>query len=207
MPSHMIKEGASLPGSIDAEGGGAQLRRVQGAIRAAACLGIGVVLSFSAACSGSSSDIAQPPAGTSTTPSSSTTQSDADRVLAQYRGFWALLPSVAAAPAAKRSAMLKPYAANPELTSLLTGMKKQDQAGQRIYGRNVPRPSVDSLSAPQRVAVIRDCQDSSHSGVEQKSDHRHLTVGTARNLVVTTMRLGDDGTWRVSYVTYPKAKC
>ena len=38
----------------------------------------------------------------------------------------------------------------------------------------------------QRVAVIRDCQDSSHSGVEQKRSRRHLTVGKNRNLVVAT---------------------
>lgn len=103
--------------------------------------------------------------------------------------------------------MLVPYTADPELTSLLEGMTKQDRAGQMIYGQNVPRPEIQSLSDVQRVAVVRDCQDSSHSGVEDKSDHSRVTVGTARNLVVSTMHLGSDGVWRVAYVTYPSSKC
>jgi hypothetical protein len=86
-------------------------------------------------------------------------------------------------------------------------MRMQDRSGQMIYGRNVPRARLQSMSVQQRVAVIRDCQDSSHSGVEEKKSRRHLTVGKSRNLVVATMRLGDDGVWRVSFISYPKSTC
>jgi hypothetical protein len=198
-------------GEVDAEGGGAGLRRVRGTTRVAACLGIAAAVSLAAGCSGSSGGIAQPLPSQSLSPSATASPSNRasphEQALAQYRAFWSILPAVSAAPAAKRRAMLTPYVTDPELASLLKGMQQQDRAGQMIYGRNVPRPTVQSLSLPQKLAVIRDCQDSSHSGVEDKSNQRHVTVGTARNLVVSTLHLGSDGKWRVAFVSYPKSKC
>jgi hypothetical protein len=208
MPSHMIKEGASLPGSLDADGGGAQLRRVQGAIRAAACLGIAVVLSLTAACSGSSGDIAQPPS-THSAPPSSTSSPDSARaqVLAQYRKFWAVQTPASVAPASKRRAMLSPVAADPELTSLLQGIAKERSMGRVYYGTPVLHPQISSLSESSSVAVVRDCQDASHAGDKDARSGRLLTKGTSRTLVVSTLNRKQDGVWRVAYVTFPKQQC
>lgn len=129
------------------------------------------------------------------------------QVLGQYEAFWAHLPEAAAAPASQRRQILLPFAADPELTSLLRGMATQDQRDEVIYGRNQPRAKIQTLSEAQGLAVISDCQDSSHSGVERRSDHEKLTVGVARNPVVTTMKLSSDGQWRISFVSYPKTSC
>lgn len=166
-----------------------------------------------AGCSSAGSIVASTPAASSgSTPAAATVSASASptpsaKALDAYRAFWTSIPMAAAAPPEQRRAILAPYAADPELQSLLDGMQRQDQHGQTIYGANVPRPRVESFSLAQAVAVIRDCQDSSHSGVENKATHQLLTVGTPRNLVVTTMRLSSDGQWRVAYVTYPKSSC
>lgn len=213
MPSHVIKEGAGLEAADVAEGWGGKFRRSVGAVRVGACLGTGLAILLATGCSGSSSNIAQPLSSTSSDPAPSSSTSSgpngsvSQQVLVQYRAFWSIVPAASAASVAKRQFILEPYADDPELASLLKGMRQQDRSGQMIYGRNLPRARVQSLSVQQRVAVVRDCQDSSHSGVEEKKSGRHLTVGKSRNLVVATMRLGDDGMWRVSFISYPKSTC
>jgi hypothetical protein len=115
---------------VDAEGGRAG-RRGGGALGAVACLVI--VVALSAGCSGSTSgDVAQP-LPSSSFPSESTTASPTDatspneQAIEQYRAFWSVLPAVSAAPAAKRRTMLQPYAADPELASLVQAMESADQ--------------------------------------------------------------------------------
>ena len=105
-----------------------------------------------------------------------------------------------------RAAILSPFAVDPELKSLLSGMASGDQHGTAFYGQDRPRPTVAELSLAQGLAVIRDCQDSSNSGNADRRSGRRLTVGVARHLVVSTMhQVG--GTWRVAFVTYKPAKC
>jgi hypothetical protein len=128
------------------------------------------------------------------------------QVLSQYRAFWARLAPASRAAPGKRRELLAPYATDPELGSLLSGMARGDEAGTVFYGRDEPHPVVAQLSAPQGLAVIRDCQDSSHSGNAVRSTGRRLTVGIARHLVIATMH-SVDGTWRVASVTYKQAKC
>ena len=194
---------------IDAGGGGTELRRVRGAARALACLGTALSMAFAAGCSSSSGGLAQPLPSDSTAPSSAGSPStNADQeALSQYRSFWSVLPQVSTATASKREAMLSPFTANPELDSLLQSMRAGDRQGTVFYGHDIPRPTVKSLSVPQKVAVIRDCQDSSHSGNKDKQSGRRLTVGVARHLVIATMNLGPDDKWRVVSVSYEKSKC
>lgn len=85
-------------------------------------------------------------------------------------------------------------------------MARGDKAGTVFYGQDRPRPVVAQLSAPQGLAVIRDCQDSSRSGNADRTTGKRLTVGVARHLVIATMH-AVDGTWRVAFVTYKQAKC
>lgn len=189
-----------------AAGGGTRRRRLRG--QRAAWI---VLVATAAAVTGcsSSGNLAQPLPTESpvAAASRSANASPATAALQQYRAFWAMLPSVSAAPAARRPAMLAPYAADPELSSLLAGMRAGDRQGTVFYGDDVPRPTVASLSVAQKVAVIHDCQDSSHAGNEDSRTGRKLTVGVARHLVFATMDLGPDGTWRVASVSYENATC
>lgn len=184
-------------------------RPVQRAVAAAA----GVVVTLTVAGCSSTGTIATDAPPTATTPPRAVVASSppapyaSAQALSAYEHFWAAVPVAAAAPAERRRAILAPYATDPELPSLLSGMQGQDRHGEMIYGRNLPRARITSLSVKQRIAVFWDCQDSSHSGVESKATHEPLTVGTPRNLVVTTMQLGVDGRWRVAYVTYPRSPC
>lgn len=130
-----------------------------------------------------------------------------DEVLSQYRQFWSVLPGVSAAKANERRGMLQPFATGPELSSLLQAMRAADSRGTVFYGKDIPRPTVETLSVAQKVAVINDCQDSSHAGNKDRRTGRRLTVGVARHLVVATMNLGPDGKWRVASVSYEKSKC
>jgi hypothetical protein len=162
--------------------------------------------------SGASPSISAPPTGVTSSPSTAAPSATPDAsarqaVLSQYRAFWAVLPSTSNAAASRRRAMVSPYATNPELDSLLTGMARQDRQGEEIYGVNIVRPKLVSISVTQGIAVIADCQDSSHSGVERRSDHKRLTVGVDRNPVSATIHLGADGTWRIAFITYPKSSC
>lgn len=153
------------------------------------------------------SDSAQATSPSATASSSSPTPSAPDQVLSQYRAFWAHLTPASLAAAGQRRAILAPFAEDPELTSLIRGMAQQDRRGEAIYGENVPHPTIGRLSVAQGLAVVRDCQDSSRSGVERRSTHARLTVGVKANPVVATLHLGADGTWRVSFVSYPKTTC
>ena len=174
---------------------------------------LALIAGLAAGCSGSShGGTAQtastapvsPPASTSAAP---TPSADVRAlILDQYRAFWAHLTPASRAAAAKRQAMLAPYAADPELRSLLSGMAHGDRAGTVFYGQDKPRPAIAQLSEPQGIAVVRDCQDSSHSGNADRQTGKPLTVGVARHLVVATMHR-IDGTWRVAFVTYKQGKC
>lgn len=171
-------------------------------------IAVAAVIAGVAACGGSK-PAAQPstsPIATSppTTPASS--PSVRQTILDQYDGFWASLTPASAGPVGERKAMLTPYAADPELSSLLRGMARADSKGQVFYGRNRPRPRVTQLSVSRGVAVVDDCQDSSHAGIADRTTHHRVTVGVARNHVVVTMhRVG--GAWRVVFVSYTRTKC
>jgi hypothetical protein len=176
----------------------------------------GLLILSAAGCGSSDTIDAQhpnPPGHTSSNapsdpaPSSSSTPSAREQVLRQYRAFWRALPNASAAKPNRRRAILSRYAANGELKTLLKGMAKQERKGQSIYGKNIPHPTIQTLSVKREIAVINDCQDSSHSGIRDDNGGHHVTVGVSNNPVVTTMQLGTDGVWRVTFVRYPENSC
>ena len=91
---------------------------------------------------GTSQTASTAPASAPTSPGTpvSSASSASTAVLDQYRAFWAHVPVASMAPPAQRESILAPFATNPELDSLVQGMRKQDRQGEFIYGRNVPRP-------------------------------------------------------------------
>ena len=196
---------------VNAARGETLRRRVRGrgAVGCTSLVALAVAL---VGCS-SSSHITRPLAGTtsagaaSPSPSESPSPVPASEALAQYRAFWTSLTPASRAPASQRRDLLAPYAADPELKSLLDGMRRADGQGEVFYGQDVPRPTVQTISEDRGVAVIRDCQDSSHAGNAKRDTGRPVTVGVARHPVVATMHLMQDGQWRVVYVAYPKGSC
>lgn len=98
--------------------------------------------------------------------------------------------------------MLSKVSVDPELSSLLDAMAQQDHRHQRVYGQNVPHAVVASLLPDRGTAVVRDCQDSSHSGVTDIATGRPVTVGSDHNPLLATMHLDPDGVWRVAFITY-----
>jgi hypothetical protein len=161
-----------------------------------------------------SSTIPAPPESASTSspaaaPPSSTSRSSSTRhqIRTQYNGFWSSLPVASRAAPGRRRAILARYSADPELTSLLTGMATQDRKGEVIYGRNVTHPRLHATSTTVGRATITDCQNASDTGVARLRPYVKLTVGVAHTSVVTTMHRGSDGHWRVTFVSYPKRSC
>lgn len=128
-------------------------------------------------------------------------------ILRQYEGFWRALAPASQAPATARARMLGQFAAEPALGSMLRGIAAERAKGHVFYGLNRPRPTVRGLNETSGMAVVDDCQDSSHAGVRELSSGSELTVGVVRNHVVVTMRRMPDKIWRVVFITYPKSPC
>jgi hypothetical protein len=142
---------------------------------------------------------------TTVSPTPSTTGEQA-AILSQYRLFWSSLTRVSRMPAEARRGALEKFTIDPELKSLLTGMLRTDTKGQVFYGADVPRASQASVSPDGMTAVVNDCQDSTRSGVANRTTGQHLTVGVARNHVVVTMKKSA-GVWKVAFVSHTKTPC
>lgn len=129
------------------------------------------------------------------------------RALAQYTALWPLLARASRAKtAAEKRAILSPYLADPALTSVVDAFVKQNERGQVVYGADLVHPVIVSFSLARGLAVIRDCQDSSHSGIEVASTGKPVTVGPRRNPVDSTLHL-IAGTWRVVFIQHPGGAC
>jgi hypothetical protein len=161
--------------------------------------------------SGSSPQLGDPASSTPavTTPTTSAPPQPTMRaqVLAQYQGFWSHLTAASRAPAAQRRAILQPYAANPELKSLLAGIARDRTKGRVFYGAPVIHATVSLPAGVPRTAVVRDCQDATHTGDQDLKTGRRLTKGTPHTLVVSTLHSASGGHWRVAFVTFPKRSC
>ena len=196
-------------------------RRVTGK-GAAACLALAAAVAAASGCSSSNGTAGGLPDQSSsslqTTPLAATSSqatasppgkaaSPSEAALSQYRAFWRTLTPASSAPAGQRRAMLTPYSAEPELSSLLDGISRERAAGRVYYGTPKLHPKVTALSVPRRVAVIRDCQDATRTGDKDTATGRLLTRGAQRTLVVSTLHLLPDGKWRVAFVTFPKQRC
>jgi hypothetical protein len=129
------------------------------------------------------------------------------QVLEQYTAFWKELTPASLAPASQRRPLLAPFAADPELASLLKGIARDRQAGRVFYGQPLVRAELTQLSESRGVAVVSDCQDATHTGDKDLRTGRLLTKGTARTLVVATLHRSSDSKWRVTFVSFPRRRC
>ena len=154
---------------------------------------------------GSSTAVSSPVASSSPSPTPPPTVEQ--QVLAQYAAFWPAQTKASLADEADREAVLAPYTADPELRSLLDGIAAQRRLGKVFYGADIPRPAIEMLSEDRGIAVVRDCADSSQTGLMDAATGEKLTRGVERNPVVTTMHRGADGVWRVTFLTHPQTSC
>ena len=146
--------------------------------------------------------------GTSTPPTSTPTASASSGdvtqvILAQYRAFFASLVTLSKTEPNARFEAIKRLAADPELTQIMGAMAAATQAGEVYYGDHVLRPKIGSLQPDS--ATILDCQDTSAHGREVAATGKKLTVGRKNDYAQVTMKLGDDGIWRVATVGYAAA--
>jgi hypothetical protein len=148
----------------------------------------------------------------STTPSSAvhatTTPSIADardQVLNRYRTFFAALPEASRLPEDSRNRLLNQYLAGPAYSTVVATLSSHAAFGKALYGIPVLKPKIASITAD--AAVIRDCQDTSESGVENVKSGLKETKGVPRTLVVTDLERGDSSSWRITKIDYLGSRC
>jgi hypothetical protein len=95
--------------------------------------------------------------------STSSPATAAEVALSDYRAFWAALPVAARLKAGPRGRLLARYLVAPALGAVTGSLASQAAFGKRLYGANLPRPTLAHLGSG--TARIDDCQDSSHAGV------------------------------------------
>jgi hypothetical protein len=139
------------------------------------------------------------PRSVTATPSGTAEQ----QVLALYRRYWTTaLPAAAAVPRAERRAVLGPLMAEPALSGALVLLLSVDRAGQRLYGHAVP--ISQTLQWRDGAAVLRGCLNSYQTGRIDVDTGKYVSRGRPREAVLMTFQTGDDGTWRVSAMYFPK---
>lgn len=161
------------------------------------------------ACAGKHVAADPPPSPSSTSPTvaPSPSPADAEALLRVYTDFWPTLAfaSSARGAAAKRE-ILSSYAADPALSTIVNTFVKQNSRGEAYYGHDVTHPVIQSLVAARGIAVVRDCQESNHAGIQDARTGKPKTVGPPRNLVFTTMHRLNDG-WRIVFIRHAGSKC
>ena len=182
------------------------------ALRPGPCALVVAAVVLAAGCSGSArspgaTDVPSTGSPSAPTSASSTPTTDQAVILRNYAALWGALTPASRAAAGRRRALLAAYVADPALSSLLRGMVAEDKRGRVFYGRDRLRPKLRGISVAQGVAIIDDCLDSTASGVADRRTLQPLTVGVARNHVVSTMHLLPNVGWRVVFITYPKTPC
>lgn len=149
-----------------------------------------------------------PSLAASTTPPATTAsaQTPQQQVIAGYEAYYDLFRSLNEMPAAQRPAALASVAVDPLYSAVLKELDSRDAAGKVTYGRTETHPEVALLQGDS--AAIRDCQNTSTSGLMNKATGEKLTVGVPAYLRLSEMKRGSDGIWRITTINaYPNAKC
>jgi hypothetical protein len=135
-------------------------------------------------------------------PTASASGSAEGQILALYRRYWTALPAAAAVPRAERRAILEPLMVEPALSGALALLLSIERAGHRLFGSAVPVSQV--LQRRDGAAALRGCIDSSEMGQIDVDTGKYVSRGRPREAVLMAFQLGDDGTWRVSAMYFPK---
>jgi hypothetical protein len=142
--------------------------------------------------------------GDQSPPSVVTVANDRDRVLQRYGEFFVALPKASLMPESKRNEVLAQYLAGPAYSAVVKSLSSQAAFGKALYGQPTLTPQITDLRP--NTAVIRDCQDTSNSGVQDVKTGDRETKGVPRTLVVTDLRRVD-GLWKITKIDYRGPKC
>jgi hypothetical protein len=140
-------------------------------------------------------------------PTGSPTGTVEEQILAQYRRFWTdVLPTAEAAAPSQRKSILATVAMEPALSFFVDGIAELDRAGQRGYGHAVP--VTETLKRRGGTALVTGCLDGSQAGRRDGASGRILTRGAKSEVVLVTLKVGDDKLWRIYQTGFPEtAKC
>ncbi|ABS06099.1 hypothetical protein [Kineococcus radiotolerans] len=142
----------------------------------------------------------------SPTPSVDTEQLEQQKVLEGYNAYWTTYDATAAQPSPDKAVVsqaLTPVAVDPALDTSVNDIVNAALAGQKAYGNYVVDPKTPVFQNEEHTeALVTDCIDSSQSGWEDATTGQKLTVGVPAVSSKATLVKGDDGTWRMSQVTF-----
>lgn len=145
-------------------------------------------------------------ATSSATPSADTTQLEQQKVLEGYNAYWNVTGTQSLTPSPDKAVVtqaLAPVAVDPALGSSVNDIVNAALAGQKAYGNYVVKPKTPVFQNEEHTeAVVTDCIDSSQTGWEDATTGQKLTVGVPAVSSKATLVKGDDGTWRMSQVTF-----
>lgn len=130
---------------------------------------------------------------------------ESTRILAAYRHFWSLAPTVSRQPPESWRTTLSRVATEPLLSQLLDGITEQYRKGLADYGTVRPRPRVVRVSS-DRASVV-DCQDASQSGTLDTETGIVKNVGSSRTSLASVLVRGPDDRWRMSEARLLEGSC
>lgn len=125
----------------------------------------------------------------------SPTASDAEEIRHVHRQYLLLLERVATMPESERRQQLAEFMTEPQLTRTLKGVAELEAKNLTTYGSVVS--TITHLDIRGRTATLKDCRDSSASGLMDKSTGKKINRGVPEDSTKTTLVKGRDGRWRV----------
>ena len=147
-------------------------------------------------------DVSTPPTSPTTLDPEAQEIADRAAVEAAWNRFWDAALSVVRTPDSQRDALMSSVAVDPIRSEILTEARDAETQGLDRYGTITSHPYWNQSIDGGMTAVIEDCQDSSQSGMLDKSSNEKKTVGVSRNNTRGSLEKGPDGIWRVSNVFY-----
>jgi len=144
------------------------------------------------------------PGSATRTAVSATTPSAQDGVLEHYEAFFEALPRASRLPEGERNQLLRRYLSGRAYGAVVETLSSQEEFGKALYGQPILKPKVASIGAQR--ALIRDCQNTSESGVQDVKSGRKETKGVPRTLVVTDLKRVENS-WKITRIDYRGPGC
>nr|WP_157528217.1 hypothetical protein [Kibdelosporangium sp. MJ126-NF4]CEL17631.1 hypothetical protein [Kibdelosporangium sp. MJ126-NF4]CTQ91141.1 hypothetical protein [Kibdelosporangium sp. MJ126-NF4] len=140
-----------------------------------------------------------------TTDTSSTTANPKTAVEAAYDEYWKVEHMIMQLPESEWRAAMGKVSADPQLGRVVDGLRSLRSQSLTLYGSVTSR--VSSVDIAGDRATLRDCQDASKAGQADAATGKAKTVGVLRSPVEATLDRGNDGSWRVTSLSYPGGTC
>jgi predicted small lipoprotein YifL len=169
-----------------------------------------------AACGANGTLVSLPPmqssAPAATASASAAPTSAKQAVIDAYMAFWRASSQADKTDSPTRAqADLAPYVTSTYISFMISGMKSAWAKGEVSWGTSVEHIQsviVATLSSGEQTAVVRDCQDDSHSGLANDLTGALVpgTLGSAEQELYTSMGLVN-GHWLIEQVTFVGETC